>query len=583
MAQENFRRKLAAIFSADAKGYSRLMGEDEVATVRTITEYRQLMANLIQQHHGRVVDSPGDNLLAEFTSVVNAVRCAVETQQKLSAKNTELPQDRRMEFRIGVNLGDVIDKGDRIYGDGINITARVEGLAEGGGICITRNVYDQIKDKLSLEYDYLGEHSVKNIKDPVRVYRVKMGFDVKAQSINTESKLPDKPSIAVLPFVNMSDDPKQGFFSDGITEDIITGLSNIPQISVIARNSTFIYKDKPVNAQQMGRELGVRYLLEGSVQKAGDRVRISAQLIDAKTGHHLWAERYDRNHKDIFALQDDITLKIMTALQVKLTHGEQARTYVRGTENLDAYEKILEGFEYYFRFNKDGNIMARRTAEEVIALDPHYPKGYILMAFTLLRDVTFGWCKSPEGSISRAKELAEKALAMDDTSATAHSLLSNIYLVQGHYDQTVAELEKALTLNPYRADNVGLLGIVLNYAGEIKKAISMFKKAMTLNPIPPDWYYHQLAASYAATGQFEKAISAYKKSIERNPDNIPAHSGLAAIYGATAQEDSAQKETEEVLRLDPNFSCEHWEKTLPKGDAEAIRRLEAGIRKSGLK
>lgn len=583
MAQENLKRKLTAIFSADAKGYSRLMGEDEVATVHTITEYRQLMANLIPQYHGRVVDSPGDNLLAEFTSVVNAVRCAVEIQQQLSAENAKLPQNSRMEFRIGINLGDVIDKGDRIYGDGINIAARVEGLAEGGGICITRNVYDQIKDKLSLEYDYLGEHSVKNIKDPVRVYRVRMGFDAKASSINTDSKLPDKPSIAVLPFVNMSDDPKQGYFSDGITEEIITGLSNIPQLSVVARNSTFIYKDKPVNAQQMGRELGVQYLLEGSVQRAGERVRISAQLIDTKTGHHLWAERYDRNLKDIFALQDDITLKIMTALQVKLTHGEQARTYVRGTENLEAYEKILEGFEYYFRFNKDGNIMARKIAEEVIAIDADYPKGYVLLAFTRLRDVMFGWSKSPEESISKAKELAEKALTMDDTSATAHALLSNIYLVKEHYDHAIAELEKALTLNPYRADNVGLLGIVLNYAGETQKAIAMFKKAMTLNPIPPDWYYHQLAASYAATGQYDKAISNYKKSLERNPDNIPAHSGLAAIYGATEQQDRAQEEEQEVLRLDPNFSCEHWEKTLPNGDPQSTQRLVEGIRKAGLK
>jgi adenylate cyclase len=582
MAQENFKRKLAAILSADVQGYSRLMGEDEVATVRSITEYRQLMADLIQKYHGRVVDSPGDNLLAEFKSVVNAVRCAVEIQQTLSMENSKRPQNRRMEFRIGINLGDVIEEGARIYGDGINIAARVEGLAEGGGICITRNVFDQIKSKLSLDYDYQGEHRVKNIKDPVHVYRLRMGFDVKAPPTSTESELPDKPSIAVLPFVNMSGDPKQGFFSDGMTEEIITGLSNISQISVLARNSTFIYKDKPVNAQQIGQELGVQYLLEGSVQKAGDRVRISAQLIDTKTGHHLWAERYDRHLKDIFALQDDITLKIMTALQVKLTHGEQARTYVRGTQNLEAYKKILEGFEYYFRFNKDGNIMASKIAEEVIAMDPDYPKGYVLLAFTLLRDVMFGWSESPEASILQAKELAEKALAMDDTSATAHALLSNTYLVKGNYDQAIAELEKALRLNPYRADNIGLLGIVLNYAGEIKKAISMFKKAMTLNPMPPDWYYHQLAASYAATGQFEKAISNYKKSLQRNPDNIPARVGLAAIYGATEQQNSAHEEAQEVIRLDPYFSCEHWEKTLPKGDAEAVQRLVAGIRNSGL-
>ena len=583
MTDKDFKRKLTAILHADVKGYSRLMGEDEETTLKTLTAYLDVMATFIQQYHGRTVGTEGDAILAEFGSVVDAVRCAVKIQETLKPKNAALPEKRRMEFRIGINLGDVIVKEDQIYGDGVNIAARIEGLAEGGGICITINVYDQIKNKLALEYDYLGEHRVKNIKDPVRVYRVRMGSDAKTPSINTEANLPGKPSIAVLPFVNMSDDPKQGFFSDGITEEIITGLSKIPQLSVVARNSTFIYKDKPVNAQQLGRELGVQYLLEGSVQKAGDRVRISAQLIDTKTGHHLWAERYDHNLKDIFALQDDITLKIMTALQVKLTHGEQARTYMRGTQNLEAYEKILEGFEYYFHFNKDGNIMARRIAEEVIVIDPDYSKGYVLLAFTLLRNVMFGWSKSPEESISRAKELAEKALAMDNASATAHALLSNIYLVKGHYDQAIAELEKALTLNPYRADNVGLLGIVLSYAGETKKAISMFKKAMTLNPIPPDWYYHQLATSYAATGQFEKAISNYKKSLGRNLDNIPAHAGLAAIYGATAQQDNAQEEAQEVLRLDPNFSCKHWKKTLPKGDSESTQRLVAGIHKGGLK
>jgi adenylate cyclase len=583
MVQETFKRKLTAVLSADAEGYSRLMGDDDVATVRTITEYRKTMASLIKQYDGRVVDSPGDNLLAEFISVVNAARCAVDIQRNLSGKNSRLPENRRMLFRIGINLGDVIDEGDRIYGDGVNIASRVEALAERGGISVTGNVYDVIRDKLPLKYEYQGEHSVKNIKDPVRVYRVMMAADTAPAVENTETPISPKPTIAVLPLVNMSDDPKQGFLCDGITEEIITGLSQVPQLSVAARNATFIYKNKPVDPRQLGRQLGVQYLLEGSVQKAGDRVRISAQLIDTKTGHHLWAERYDRHLKDIFALQDDITLKIMAALQVKLTNGEQAKTYVRGTQNLNAYKKILKGFEYYFRFNKDGTTMARRIAKEVIELDPEYPKGHVLMAFTLLRDVMFGWSGSPEQAIAKAKELAEKALGMDDTSATTHALRSNVYLVEGLYDQAVAELEKALTLNPYRADNIGLLGIVLNYAGETKKAISMFKKAMTLNPIPPDWYYHQLAASYAATGQFEKAVSNYKKSLQRNPDNIPAHAGLAAIYGATTKEGNGRREAAEVLRLDPRFSCECWKKTLPGGSAKTIRQLVAGIRKSGLK
>ena len=582
MNQNGFKRKLTAIFSADAKGYSRLMGDDEAATVRTITEYRTLMSVLIQKNSGRVVDSPGDNLLAEFASVVNAVQCAMDIQQKLRAKNDAQPQNRKMEFRIGINLGDVIEKDDRIYGDGINIAARIEGLAEGGGICISQNVYNQVKNKLALAYEYLGEHNVKNIKDPVSVYRIRTGTDAGDSTFKDEVRTHDTPSIAVLPFVNLSGDPAQRYLSAGITEEIITGLSNIPQLTVIAKTSALNDKNKPVNVRQIGQHLGVRYLLEGSVRKAGNRVRISAQLIDTKTGHHLWAERYDRDLNDVFALQDEITLKIMAALQVKLTHGEQAHTFVRGTQNLAAYEKILEGFEYFFRFNKDGNIMARKIAEEVIVLDPDYPKGYVLAAFTLLRDVMFGWSQSSEEFVARARELAGKARAMDETSATTHALLGNIYLVEKQYDQAISELEKALALNPYRADNIGLLGMILAYAGKLKKAISMFRKAMTLNPVPPDWYYHQLAGIYATTGRFEEAISAYRESLQRNPDNIPAHSGLAAIYGSSDREKEAGKEAQEVLRLDPNFTCAQWEKIIPVGDQETKQLLIDGLRKAGL-
>ncbi|MBW2671488.1 MAG: adenylate/guanylate cyclase domain-containing protein, partial [Deltaproteobacteria bacterium] len=347
MASQDFKRKLTAILSADVKGYSRLMREDEEGTVRAITAYREVIGSVVQKHRGEVVDSPGDNILAEFASVVDAVRSAVEVQEELKARNAELPENRRMEFRIGINLGDVIHEKERIYGDGVNVAARVESLADAGGICVSRSAYDQVKKKLSLGYEYLGEHSVKNIDEPVRVYRVLLEPEAAGKVIGekrVEPKrgqriafgvvialllvagglliwrsasppievasvekmafpLPDNPSIAVLPFDNLSDDPKQEYFSDGLTEQIITNLSKLPSLFVIARNSTFTYKGKPVKVQKVAEDLGVKYVLEGSVQRSEDRVRITAQLIDALTGHHLWAERYDRKFGDIFALQ----------------------------------------------------------------------------------------------------------------------------------------------------------------------------------------------------------------------------------------------------------------------------------------
>jgi len=391
MTAEKFKRKLTAILSADVKGYSRLMGADEEATLRTLQEYKEVMASSIQHHRGRIVGTAGDSVLAEFASVVDAVQCAVEIQQVLRAKNALPAEDRRMDFRIGINLGDVIEEGDTIYGDGVNIAARMEGMAEAGGICISESAYQQIKNKLPLRYDYLGEHEVKNITEPVRVYRAQVEPEAASSKLSREKKpagkrlsksalaiiamvviagavalyqfvlrpsppktdiaskdkmafpLPDVPSIAVLPFVNMSEDPKKEFLCDGMTEAIITALSQVPRLFVIARNSTFTYKGKPVKVKQVSEELGVRYVLEGSVQRSGDRVRITAQLIDALSGHHLWAERYDRDVKDIFALQDEITLKVLTATQVKLTLGGQVgrpEKYSKGKQGLDCYLKL---------------------------------------------------------------------------------------------------------------------------------------------------------------------------------------------------------------------------------------------------
>ena len=632
MATEDFKRKLTAILSADVKGYSRLMGEDEAATVRTITAYREVMTTLIQQHRGRVLDSPGDNLLAEFASVVDAVQCAVSVQKEFQARNAELPEDRRMEFRIGINLGDVIEEGDRIYGDGVNIAARLEALADPGGICISRTAFDHIESKLPLGYEFLGDQTVKNIAKPVGAYRVLMEPRVTVAGTREEKRvglrrwqwaalamvavlvvgaaavaiwnfylrpspppaevvsektpgleLPDKPSVAVLPFVNIGGEAEQEYFSDGITEEIITTLSKVPHLFVIARNSVFTYKGKPVKVQQVGRELGVRYVLEGSVRKAGDRVRITAQLVDTATGGHLWSERYDRDLKDIFALQDEITMKILTAVRVKLTDGEQARLYDKGAVNLDSFMKVLQGIPYFYRFNKEGNIQARQMFEEAIALEPNNPGAYTLLGWTYLMDVWFGSSKSPGKSMEQAAELAQKALALDDTLDLPHSLMGNIYLMSRQYEKAIAEEERAIALNPNGADAHAHLGMTLNYVGRPEEAIALLKKAIRLNPIPPNWYLFSLGDAYRLTEQYEVALAAYKRVLHLNPDDIRAHTGLTATYSLAGREEEARAAAAEVLRINPKFSLEHVAKALPfKNKADTELHIDS-LRKAGLK
>jgi TolB-like protein/class 3 adenylate cyclase len=462
MTKEGFKRKLTAILSADVEGYSRLMDQDEEETIGTLTAHRSAITDVVRQYRGRVVDTPGDNILAEFISVVDAVNCSVEIQRDLAQRNAELPPEHKMEFRIGVNVGDVVEEEDRIYGDGVNIAARVEGMAEAGGICVTGRAFSQVKNKLKLGYEYLGEQSVKNIAEPVRVYKVLMEPDAAGkvigekrflgkisrrsaiaaiiilivvagglvgwnlylrQSKRVESAsmdkmaypLPEKPSIAVLPFDNMSGDPEQEYISDGLTEHIISALSKVHDLFVIARNSTFTYKGKPVKVQQVAEEMGVRYVLEGSVRKAEDRVRITVQLIDALTGYHIWSESYDRELKDIFALQDEITMKVVTAMQVKLTTGEQARIYGKGTSSLKAYLKFLEAVEPFNLYKKEANVRAKQLLEEAIALDPEFSNAYSFLGDCHLFDAIFGWSKSPPKSIKTAFELAQKALSLDDS------------------------------------------------------------------------------------------------------------------------------------------------------------------------
>jgi adenylate cyclase len=627
MAQEGFKRKLTAILSSDAVGYSRLMEDNEEATIQTLNAYRNSMSTLVQQHRGRVVDTTGDNLMAEFPSVVDAVKCAVETQKEMSERNADLPENRRMLFRIGVNLGDIIEEEDRIYGDGVNIAARLEGLAEAGGICISRTAYDQVKNKLELGYEYLGEHSVKNISEPVHVYRVLMEPEAAGKVIGEKRKekrrmtlaavivlligagglagwylyieqtkriepasmekmaypLPDKPSIAVLPFDNMSEDPKQDYFSDGITEEIITALSKVPKLFVIARNSTFTYKGKPVKVKQVAEELGVRYVLEGSIRKAGDKIRITAQLIDALTGHHLWAERYDRNLKDIFAVQDEITKNIITAMQVKLTRGEQARTAAKGTNNLEAYLKLLQAREKMSKGNKENNALAQRLLEETIALDPDYASAYALLGAIQMMDVWLGSSKSPKDSIKKAIELSKKALALDESLADARSLLGFLYAMTQQPDKGVAEAERAVELDPNSANAHHFLCLTLRFAERPDEAIPVCKKAIRLEPYALAAYYYNLGMAYLLAGQCEEAISACEEALRRGSNNVFAHVNATVAYIMCGREEEARATAAEVLRISPKFSVEKFAKNIPFKNQAAKEEFVDTLRNAGLK
>ncbi len=629
MAEEGFKRKLAAILSADVEGYSRLMDDDEEATVRTLTSYRSAITDLVQQYRGRVVDSPGDNILAEFASVVDSVNCAVEIQRELAERTAELPDHRKMQFRIGVNLGDVIDEDGRIYGDGVNIAARVESLSEAGGICISSRVYDQVANKLGLEYEDLGEHEVKNISRPIQVYRVlsypgaathrvvqakeslgrrwrKIGFaaavivivvvalgiwqfymrrpTVQPASLEKMTyPLPEKPSIAILPFDNMSGDPEQEYFSDGLSEEIITALSSVPELFVIARNSTFTYKGKPIKVQQISEELGVQYVLEGSVRKSGEKVRITAQLIDALKGHHLWAETYDRNFEDLFDLQEEISLKIITELRVKLSKKEGTRFAVPCSENLKAYRKYLKAHDHFYRVNRQDNVVAQRLAEEAIALDPGYACAYSLLGGIHRMAVDLGISNSPAQSLATAKELAEKAIDLNPTLAGPHGVLSHVYRSMGQYDKSIEEAEKAIKLDPNSVLGNGAMGFILMYVGRPEESITHLEKAIRLDPFSTI-YFSVLGFSYFFSGQYQKAIGVCKRAKDSNPDDFGVQLCLASAYSAAGHEVEAHAVASEILKMNPTFTLEWFSKLVErrfKKQAD-IELYISSLRKAGL-
>jgi TolB-like protein/cytochrome c-type biogenesis protein CcmH/NrfG len=592
MTTQEVKRKLTAILSADVKGYTRLMAEDEEWTVHTLNTYKDVMRGLIRQHRGRIVDAPGDNVLAEFASVVDAVQCSVEIQQVLRAKNAMLPENRRMEFRIGINLGDVIEEGEQIYGDGVNIAARLEGLAEAGGICISESAYQQIENKLPLRYDYLGEHEVKNIAKPVRVYRAQIESEAVARKpLEVVSKekmalpLPDKPSIAVLPFANMSGDPEQEYFSDGITEDIITSLSRFRWFFVIARNSTFTYKGKTVDVKTVGQDFGVRYVLEGSVRKAGSRVRITAQLVDAPTSHHVWAERYDRDLKDIFAVQDEITENIVASIGPEFLSAEMRRAQRRDVRSLDAWDYIMRAAFHHSRYSKEDVVEAQRLLRKAIEVDPFNAEGFCLLAFTHLMQVQFGWSESADQSVQEAAKAAESAIAIDDRDAWAHTALGLVDLISRRYDDAIQRLKRAIRLNPSLANAYGALGQALTLAGECTEAVKQINKAIRLSPRDPFlvyWFGHLGLAAFIEE-RYDIACEWGAKVLQENPSFPGGHRLMAASYGQLGRIEEAQAALKEVLLLMPSMTMDDVRKQVPFKDPNHIERYLDGLRKAGLK
>ncbi|MBI3757862.1 MAG: tetratricopeptide repeat protein [Deltaproteobacteria bacterium] len=557
------------------------MGDDEVATIHTLASYRELMTTIIQQSRGRVIDSPGDNLLAEFASVVDAVQCAMDIQHNLQERNAELEPSRRMEFRIGVNVGDVIVEGDRIYGDGVNIAARLESLAEGGGICISSSVHEQVENKLPFKYVDMGEQTVKNIARPVRVFRVRMEPEQDgAPSLRTLT-LPDKPSIAVLPFLNLSGDLEQVYFSDGITEDLITDLSKLSGLFVISRNSVFLYKEKAVRPEQVGLELGVRYVLEGSVRKAGNRVRITAQLIDAATGYHLWAERYDRELQDIFAVQDEVTQKIVSALQVKLTMGEQGRLKRPPTQNLEAYDCFLRGLEYRSQRTQESNTQARRMFERAIELDPQFASAYAVLGLTYLTEIASQWNQDPHAA-DRLLQLAQHAVALDDAQPAAYETLAYAYLTTKQHEQAMTAAERAVALDPNSADAYQALGDVLIFIGRGEEAVILIEKAMRLNPRHPVTYLWTLGQAYRLVGKQEEAVSVLQRAIVRNPDYLAAHMLLAVVFYDLSRNEEARAEAAEVLRINPQYSLDLVRQRMPIKDPTALAHFMTALEGAGL-
>ena len=617
-------RKLAAIMFTDIVGFSRQMGTDEARMLRLLAVHNPRIQQAVAVHHGHVIKSTGDGFLVEFSSVVNAVQCAQHLQAGFRAYNAGKEAVEQIHIRIGIHLGDIVQHEGDVQGDGVNIAARLQPLAQPDTICISQKVYEEVNKKLHLGTVVpLGQPKLKNIaerfpiyvllphepqgfRQALRVHWLKLTLKkrtfqgvaaalllllgsagtlaVRHLYFSTSSglDLPTKPSLVVLPFDNMSKDPEQDYFSDGITEDLTTDLSRLSSLFVVARNSAFTYKGKPVHVQEIGKDLGVQYVLEGSVRKADDQVRITAQLVDATTGHHLWAERYDRPLQDIFALQTEIVQRIVITLQLQLTLQEQGYAVRKRTETPPAYDALLRGIAYTLRTTKEANAQARQQYEQAVVLDPQYADAYAALAWTYYIEWASLWTQDPQ-SLRRAGELAQQALALDDSEPFSHMVLGHVALSHKQYDQAIAEAEQAIALNPNWADGYVTLAFFLRLTGREKEAVPLVEQAMRLNPHYPPAYLSTLGTTYCGAGRYMEAVSAHQRALTRNPNLLLSRLCLAACYSMAGREEEARAQVTEIRRLSPQLTLEASMGAVPFKDPAANKPMFEALRKAGLK
>ena len=590
MAEDRVERRLAAILAGDVAGYSRLMGADEEGTLRNLKFHRkELIDPKLTEHRGRIVKTTGDGILVEFVSVVDAVRCAVDIQRGMSERNADVPVEQRIEFRIGINVGDIIIDGGDIFGDGVNVAARLEALADPGGIMVSSVVHEQVRDKLSFGFDDMGEQIVKNISRPISVHRINLS-QASATVAKSATDLPrpasagaDRPSIAVLPFANMSGDSEQEYFADGITEDIITALSKLRWFFVIARNSSFTYKGKAVDVKRAARELGVRYVLEGSVRKGANRVRITAQLVDAATGNHIWADRYDGELADVFALQDEITKKVVAAIEPKLLEAEALRSQSRSPEDLDAWEMVIRANSLFWRMTESESAAAINMLDRAIKRYPNYAPAYSMLAFMLLVSSHLVVTPSMGHELTRAPELGERAAELDDNDPWAHLALGYVAFMQRRIAESTAEFERALQLNPNFAAAHGYLGWALAFDGQCDKAMSHLQEAIRMSPHDPQnaIFNVGMAISHYLAGRYDSAILACRIAFQQRAGMARGSRVYIASLAQAGRLEEAQAALARIKETHSDLSIAWIEQNVPYSPA-AMEKFLDGMRKAGL-
>ncbi len=582
---EGTQRRLAAIVSVDVVGYSRLMGADEAGTLAAMKAHRrELWTPTIERFGGRVVGGAGDSILVEFTSAVAAVESSIAMQSGMVERNADLPEGQRMLLRIGVNIGEVIVDGDDIFGDGVNVAARMQEISEPGGIAVSSKVHDEVADKLDAAFADDGTHELKNIAQPVHVWRwtpeTSLAADPRAAFVPVP--LPDNPSIAVLPFTSMSDDPEQEFFGDGLAEDIITTLSKISSLFVIARNSSFAFKGQAKDIREIAADLGVRYVLEGSVRQSANRLRINAQLIDAVDGHHLWAERYDRQRADIFDIQDEMMREIVTALRLKLSDGEQSQIWLRGTENVDAWLNAMQALELAMRGSRVEMAQARDLFQQAVDADPNYGFALAWIGITHWFDLRFGFSNSPANSTAQVGNLAAQVLDQDSPEPYALMLDAMDRGLKGRFDEAVEVLRQAVALSPNDAFLKAALSRHLIFAGYPKDGEAVVREAMRLNPFYPNYYLGLLANALEQMGRDEEAIETLCAAIVRDERYFSAHLRLASLFALNGSLEEAKSEVAEVLRLAPQYNLSRAASFYLAADSSIQERFVEGLRMAGL-